>query len=86
MIELHFDLKFLMEPWKKALAFSFMYYLLIYFLLIAIVTILLKDIDLKLLSTISITYLTGLTLGFLYMYKLFKSKYSLERKYIEMRP
>ena len=78
MIELHFDLKFLMEPWKKALAFSFIYYLLVYFLLIFIVSILNKNINLKLVSMISITYLVALTLGFRHMYKLFKSKYSRE--------
>ncbi len=78
MIELHFDLKFLMEPWKKALAFSYIYYLLIYFLLIVIVTVLIKNINLQLVSIISITYLTALTLSFRRMYKLFKSKYSRE--------
>ena len=78
MIELHFDLKFLMKPWKKALAFSFLYYLMVLFLLIAIVTIINKNIDLKLLSILSITYLTALTLGFRHMYKLFKSKYASE--------
>jgi len=76
MIELHFDLKFLMKPWKKALAFSLLYYLMVLFLLIAIVTIINKDIDLKLVSILSITYLAALTLGFRRMYKLFKSKYS----------
>jgi hypothetical protein len=78
MIELHFDLKFLMEPWKKALAFSYLYYILIYFLLIVIVIVLIKNIDLKLVSMISITYLTALTLSFWHMYRLFKSKFSRE--------
>jgi hypothetical protein len=76
MIELHFDLKFRTEPWKKALAFSFIYYLLVYFLLVVIVTVLNKDINLKIVSMISITYFAALTLGFRHMYKLFKSKYS----------
>jgi hypothetical protein len=76
MIELHLDLKFHMKPWKKALAFSFLSYLIVLFLLMFIVTIIKKDIDLKLLSIISITCLTALILGFCYMYKIFKSRYS----------
>jgi predicted neutral ceramidase superfamily lipid hydrolase len=76
MIELHLDLKFLMKPWKKALFFSFFCYLVVFLILMVIVILIKKDIDLKLVSIISITYLAALTLAFHYMYKIFKTKFS----------
>jgi positive regulator of sigma E activity len=75
MIELHLDLKFHMKPWKKALAFSFIFYLMILFILIVIVTFIRKHFDFKLVSIISGVYLTALTLSFRYMYKIFKEKF-----------
>jgi len=76
MIELHLDLKFHMKPWKKALVFSYLSYLIVLFILIFIVSIIKKDIDFKLVYIISMTCLAALTLGFLYMHKIFKSKFS----------
>jgi len=75
MIELHLDLKLIMKPWKKALAFSFLSYFIILLILLVIVTIIKKNIDLKLISVISITYLAALTSGFFYMYKIFKYEF-----------
>ena len=76
MIELHLDLKFKMKPWKKALAFSFLFYLVILFILIVIVTFIKKDFDFKLVFLISAFYLTALVLSFRYMYRKFKAKFS----------
>ncbi len=75
-IELHLDLKFHMKPWKKALIFSFLFYLIILFIFIVIITFIKKDFDPKLVSIISGTYLTALMLGFRRMYKIFKEKFS----------
>lgn len=76
MIELHLDLKFNMKSWKKALFFSFLSYLVVFVILIVVVITIKKDIYFKLVPIISITYLTALTLGFRYMYKIFKSEFS----------
>jgi len=76
MIELHLDIKFKMKTWKKALAFSFLFYLIILFMLIVIITFILKDFNFKLVFLISGVYLTALTLSFRYMYKVFKKKFS----------
>ena len=78
MIELHLDLKFNMKPWKKALFFSFICYLIVFLILMVSVTLIKKDINFKLVSIISITYLAALTLAFYYMYKIFKTKFSRE--------
>jgi uncharacterized membrane protein len=76
MIELHLDIKFKMKPWKKALAFSFLFYLIILFMLIVITTFILKRFNYMLVFLISGVYLTALTLSFRYMYKVFKKKFS----------
>ncbi len=76
MIELHLDLKFKMKPWKKALFFSFMFYLAILFILIVIIIFAKKKFDRELISMISVVYLTGLVLSFRYMYRVFKEKFS----------
>jgi hypothetical protein len=76
MIELHLDLKFNMKPWKKALAFSFLFYLIILFILIVIITFMKKDFDFGLVSKISAAYLTALILSFRHMYKTFREKFA----------
>ncbi len=77
MIELHLDLKFRMKPWKKALVFSFMFYLIMLFILIVMITFVKKDFDSGLVSKISAAYLTALILSFRYMYRSFKKKFAL---------
>lgn len=76
MIELHLDLKFHMKPWKKALLFSFLFYLIILFIFIVIITFMKKDFDFGLVSKISAAYLTALMWSFRYMYKKFKAKFA----------
>ncbi len=76
MIELHLDLKFMMKPWKKALAFSFLFYLIVLFILIIIITFMKKDFDFGLVSIISAVYLTALILCYRYMYIIFKEKFT----------
>ena len=76
MIELHLDLKFHMKPWKKAIAFSFLFYLIILFMIVVVVTFIKKDFDFKFVSIISGVYLTALTLSFRYMYRIFKEKFT----------
>jgi hypothetical protein len=76
MIELHLDLKFKMKPWKKALAFSFLFYLIILFILIIIITFVGKKFNFRLVSVISVVYLTTLILSFRYMYRTFKEKFA----------
>ncbi|GFO96772.1 UPI0003D1C28A related cluster [groundwater metagenome] len=76
MIELHLDLKFMMKPWKKALAFSFLFYLIVLFILIVIITFMKKDFDFGLVSKISAVYLTALILCYRYMYRIFKKKFT----------
>ncbi len=76
MIELHLDLRLHMKPWKKALLFSFLFYLIILFMLIVIITFMKKDFDFKLVSAISGAYLTALILCFRHMYKIFKKKFA----------
>jgi hypothetical protein len=76
MIELHLDLKFKMKPWKKALAFSFLFYIIILFILIIILTFVGKKFNFRLVSLISVAYLTALTLSFRYMYRTFKEKFA----------
>lgn len=76
MIELHLDLKFHMKPWKKALLFSFLFYLIILFILIVIITFVKKDFDFGLISKLSAAYLAALVLSFRYMYKTFKARYT----------
>lgn len=76
MIELHLDLKFHMKPWKKALLFSFLFYLIILFILIVIITFVKKDFDFGLISKLSAAYLAALVLSFRYMYKTFKARYA----------
>jgi len=85
MIELHLDLKFHMKPWKKALLFSFLFYLIILFILIIIITFIQKDFDFKLVSIISGAYLTALILSFRQMYKIFKEKFTLSIKTADER-
>lgn len=75
MIELHLDLKFMMKPWKKALAFSFLFYLIVLFILIVVITFMRKGFSFRLVSTISAVYLTALILSFRYMYRTFKEKF-----------
>lgn len=77
MIELHLDLKFRMKPWKKALVFSFMFYLIVLFIFIVIITFMKKDFDTGLVGKISAVYLTALILSFRYMYGSFKKKFAL---------
>ena len=76
MIELHLDLKFHMKPWKKALLFSFLFYLIILFFIVVMITFILKDFDFKVVSMISGAYLGALILSFRYMYKRFQEKFS----------
>lgn len=76
MIELHLDLKFMMKPWKKALAFSFLFYLIVLFILIVVITFMIKDFNFGLVSKISGAYLTALILSFRYMYRTFKEKFA----------
>ena len=75
MIELHLDLKFHMKPWKKALAFSFFFYLIILFILIVMITFILKDFNFRIVSIISGAYFGVLILSFRYMYKRFQEKF-----------
>lgn len=76
MIELHLDLKFKMKPWKKALAFSFLFYLVVLFILIVIITFMRKGFDFKLVFIISASYLVVLALSFNHMFKMFKTKFA----------
>jgi len=75
MIELHLDLKFQMKPWKKALLFSLLFYLIILFIFIVIITFVLKDFNLKLVSIISVIYMGALFFSFRYMYRRFEEKF-----------
>lgn len=77
MIELNLDLKFKMKPWKKALLFSFLFYLIILFILIIIITFIRKDFDFGLISKVSVMYMGALILSFRRMYKNFKTKFVL---------
>ncbi len=77
MIELHLDLKLHMKPWKKALAFSFLFYLIVLFIFIVIITFIKKGFEFKLVAIVSGGYLTMLSAGFRYMYKIFKDKFNL---------
>ncbi len=74
MIELHLDLKFHMKPWKKALAFSFIFYLIILFILIIIITFVEEKFNRGLVLVLLAVYLTVLILSFRYMYKTFEEK------------
>ncbi len=74
-IEFQLDMKFGIEPWKKALFFSFLFYLMILFILIIIVILIKKEFNSKLVSIISGIYLLALILSFRYMYKIFKKKF-----------
>lgn len=76
MIEIHLDLKFRMKPWKKALMFSFLFYLIVLFVFIVLITFIKKDFDFKLVSIISGAYVTMLVLSFRFMYKIFKKKFA----------
>jgi hypothetical protein len=76
MIELHLDLIFHMKPWKKALAFSLLFYLIVLFILIVVITFMKRGFSFRLVSTISAIYLTALILSFRYMYKTFKDKFT----------
>ena len=76
MIELHLDLKFHMKPWKKAIAFSFLFYLIVLFMIIVVMTLIEKDFDFKFVSIISGVYLTALTLSFRYMHRIIKGKFT----------
>lgn len=75
MIELHLDLKFQMKPWKKALLFSLLFYLIILFIFIVIITFMLKDFNFILVSIISVIYLGALFLSFRHMYRRFEEKF-----------
>lgn len=75
MIELHLDLKFQMKPWKKALLFSLLFYLIILFIFITIITFMLKDFNFKLVSIISVIYLGALFFSFRHMYRRFEEKF-----------
>ena len=75
MIELHLDLKFKMKPWKKALAFSFIFYLIVLFILIIIITFIKKDCNFGLVLIVSAGCMITLILGFRYMFKMFKEKF-----------
>lgn len=77
MIELHLDLKFKMKPWKKALAFSFLFYLIVLFILIIIITFIKKDFNFGLVSIIFAGYMIPLILVFRHMFKMFKEKFVL---------
>lgn len=75
MIELHLDLKFHMKPWKKALLFSLLLYLIILPIFIIIITFLLKDFRFGLVSIISVIYISALFFGFRHMYRRFEEKF-----------
>ena len=75
MIELHLDLKFHMKPWKKALLFSLLFYLIILLTFIIIITFLLKDFKFGLVSIISVIYLGVLFFAFRHMYRRFEEKF-----------
>lgn len=75
MIELHLDLKFHMKPWKKALLFSLIFYLIILLIFIVIITFLLKDFKIVLVSIISAIYLGAVFFGFRNMYGKFEKKF-----------
>lgn len=77
MIELHLDLKFQMKPWKKALLFSLLFYLIILFIFIVIITFALKDFKFGLVSIISIIYMGILFFGFRHMYRRFEEKFKI---------
>jgi membrane protease YdiL (CAAX protease family) len=77
MIELHLDLKLHMKPWKKALAFSFIFYLIILVMSIIIITFAEGKFNRGLELVLSTVYLTALILIFRYMYKTFKEKSSI---------
>ncbi|VVB85549.1 Uncharacterised protein [uncultured archaeon] len=77
MIELHLDLKFKMKPWKKALLFSFIFYLMVLVALIVIITFVRKLFDFKLVSIISAGYISLLMLSFRRMYFIFKERFLL---------
>lgn len=77
MIELHLDLKFKMKPWKKALALSFLFYLIILFVLIVIITFMEKGFKFSHVAIISGVYLTGLVLSFRYMYRKFRARFTI---------
>jgi hypothetical protein len=74
MIELHFDLKFKTTPWKKALAFSFLFYLILLIVCIFVIISIKKDIDNKLLGIVFGACVSALILSFRYMYRIFKEK------------
>ncbi|MCX9081099.1 MAG: hypothetical protein OIN83_02760 [Candidatus Methanoperedens sp.] len=80
MIELHLDLKFHMKPWKKALLFSSIFYLIILFIFIVIITFALKDFNFGLVAAISVVYMSALLLGFQYMYRRFDEKFKILNK------
>lgn len=75
MIELHFDLKFLMKPWKKALFFSILFYLILFFIFIIIIIFILKNFKIGFVSIISVIYLGALFFGFRNMYRRFEEKF-----------
>ena len=80
MIELHLDLKFHMKPWKKALFFSLIFYLIILFIFIVIITFALKDFNFGLVAAISVVYMSVLLLCFQYMYRRFDEKFKILNK------
>ncbi|CAG0957170.1 MAG: hypothetical protein MPEBLZ_00623 [Candidatus Methanoperedens nitroreducens] len=75
MIELHFGLKFRMKTWKKALAFSFLFYLIILFIFSIILTFTLTDFNYKVIFMFFASYMTLLILGFLQMFRIFKARF-----------
>jgi hypothetical protein len=75
MIELHLDLKFKMKPWKKALAFSFLFHLIVLFIIIIIITFIKKDFNFSIVLIVSAGYMIPLILGYRYLFKIFKEKF-----------
>ena len=75
MIELHLDLKFQMKPWKKALLFSLIFYLVILFIFIVVITFMLKNFNFILVSIISFIYIGSLFFCFRHMYRKFEEKF-----------
>ena len=76
MIEFDLDIKFKMEPWKKALVSSFFYHLVLIIIVLFIATVKIGEFNSGLMFMIFSAYFIFLILTFRYIYKLFENKFS----------
>lgn len=71
-MELHLELKSKITPWKKALILSFLCYIILFCILIAMIAF--AGIDNRIILMISSGYMLVLISSFRYMHKKFKEK------------